>query len=231
MGKTYATLNVEDWRYRLDDVGITSSTWNGGWSENTNPTVDVDTRFRVRYGVEETAGASDNGIHRLEFSHEGGAWTLITAGPDHASASAVIYGSISDYITNQASSGSGTTQLLGYSGSETPVDGEGVEGIDSIGLYEATTGPGKNDYLEQEFNLQIRSADVADGDTIALRVLSGTNGVIYTSRTLGTITVNEAAGSILAVKLSDTFTAKPTNVKLGGTFTEKLVKRKAGGSF
>lgn len=219
MGKTTPVLNVKGFRYRLDTVSLTTNTWDS-WAQGANPNIDVDTVFRVRIGSEETAGGNDNLATSLEYSYQGGAWTPVGTGT-----TAPIYSALSGQFADGDSTGSGTTQLL-TGRTQTAANGEGDEQNNSV------TGHGTNTYKENEWALYIPSSQVANGETIALRIVSATSPITYTSQNAGTITVVEGAANPMNIKLADAFTnTKPTKVKLSGTFTTKTVKRKTGGSF
>ena len=60
MGHATFTTDQIKFRGRNDDVGLNSTTFNGGGGLNGDWTQNTDINFRVRFEVNETGGAAGN---------------------------------------------------------------------------------------------------------------------------------------------------------------------------
>jgi hypothetical protein len=175
---THVAANVvqQSFRGRVNSGNEATATWIA--ATNTNWSQDVDTSFRVRVMVAETAGASNAATPSLviEYSLNGGAYALVTGATPIQFAAFI-----------GATDGDATTQQIGA--------GSFVAGeLDSNGTVAANAGL-VNQETEMEYCLFIDSAQVSDGDTIALRAYdagSALNG--YTNTPV--ITVVETAPPI-----------------------------------
>lgn len=167
-------------RLRNDDGSQTSATWVA--SQNTNASLNVDTNYRVRFGI---IGNGPSGWSSQTFnlycSKNGGSYNAIASGQ------AVKYSASSNFAQGADS----TIQL----------DAVGAFIDDNNGMCEsggATNSGGDGSAFEVEYSIQIDSGQVANGDTITLRVYRGTtalNTYTYTP----SITVVESGGGASAV--------------------------------
>lgn len=169
-----AITNQTDFRFRADSGNEATPTWLQ--NINIDHSMDVDTDFRYRVVVAETAGATNPETVNLllYYSHNSGAYTLITAS------------TLIQFATFTGSSdGDATTQQLG-SGSFVAGELDSNGSVANLDIQATET--------EMEYCLTIDSAQVANDDTIDLRAY--TSGVpldVYGNT--GRITVVEAAPS------------------------------------
>jgi hypothetical protein len=144
----------DSFRARTDNGSETTSTWTA--AADTNWTQMVDKNFRLRLLVQETAGVADTGkTFQLEYNRNGGGWNDVTDSSSVIKAAA----------TANVADGADTTQQLG----------SGTYVSTNAGFDEANGQVGSMDFagsdeVELEFSLQIVGADVANGDTIELRI-------------------------------------------------------------
>lgn len=170
----------QEFHFRNDDGSITTATYIGAQNSDQSFGVGAANKFRIRILVEENAAGTANIAGHLFYSHNDGTYTEVTA------VSSVIQevddnNSIADDVS------SGATQQLTYSG--TYAAGRySDDGISTTNVSLSST------FTEFEFCLQIIDADVADGDTIDLRVYSGTTALNAYTRT-PRITVSEPAAA------------------------------------
>ncbi len=161
----------DSFRARNDDGSEAAATWKA--AANTNWTQKVDENFRVRFLVQEIDGVSEaDKSFQLEYNHNGGGWNDVNG------TSSVVRAWASPNVTD----GADTTQQIGAGTFVTP-----NAGFDEVnGQVGGTTLDfSGSDEVELEFSLQIRSVDVANDDSIQLRIKGLTS---YTNTP--TITVN-----------------------------------------
>ena len=179
-----AARDQDSFRGRDDDVTLNSATFNGGGGLNTGWTQDVNTNFRIRYLVQETAGGmAPNMILELWFIHTQGAGV-----PEVMTATSALQPA----ATTQYANGDTTTQVIG---SGTYGTDESFGGVDNA-VVTGNLDLAGNDEIECEFCVTIDGAQVANGDTfknVEVRLSGGTRLNTYTNAL--TITVNEAAAS------------------------------------
>jgi len=169
-------VRVVHFRKRGDANTLNSSTWDDDSGLDTDYTMGVDEPFRLRVGSEEFNGGNDSGNLSLQYSHNSGAWTTVPT----SSGSDPIYSALS----TQFADGAATTQLFtGYA--STWQAGEGDEQSNSAPGHDVQKA------TETEFALAIDSTQVANNDTIDLRLVSSTPPDVYGSQDCGTITVSE----------------------------------------
>lgn len=162
---TLAVWNQDAFRIRKDDgTDETDATWYA--AADVDADVPVDTTFRQRFVVQETAGADTSLILSLQVQYRKNltTWTNITA------ASSVVKAVDSTKLTH----GDDTTQQVG-GGTFLPNNNwvEDVDGVtDDSGVFAGS------DEAEAEFALQIVSGDVIDGDIIELRVVKAGGDVL-----------------------------------------------------
>lgn len=155
-----ATYDQRSFRGRNDDGNETTATWKA--AINTNWSQALDTKFRVRFEIQETsgtAGPDPSPLWRLQYRKNGGSWTNVT-GTSTNVRSTSSSGGVSDgtRTTNQLANGTGT-----FRQGEVDASNGRVGGF-SGGLY---TG---NDHSEEEFVITLRSADLSTSDLIELRI-------------------------------------------------------------
>lgn len=158
-GKATFALTQTHGRFRNDDGGELIFPVGASWvaNEDTNASLNVDTNYRVRLQADETGGADGSYDWELRYSHNGGTYTAVS------DVSTVVRSSPSSNITDGEAT---TAQLTSPGGTFTAGvvdDGNGVGPDISL-----TAG----NYTEVEWCIQIRSADVANGDTIDFRAYS-----------------------------------------------------------
>lgn len=145
-------LQQDYFRVRNDDGSETTATWVA--AENTNASLTLDTTFRLRFVLDETAGGSATAGFNFYFSRNGGAYTQITTA---SAARFVTSGNVTD--------GAATTkQLIGGTGTFSA----GV--IESAGDGTGNLGINANGHTELEIVVQLNSGTFVVGDTCAFRV-------------------------------------------------------------
>lgn len=176
-----ASFTQHTFRARNDNGNETTATWKD--VQGADWTQAVDTNFRIRFLIQEGANCGGNNkVWRLQYN-------LAGAGDvDCSATSLVVRASASPNLADGAAT---TTQLTGGTG--TFQGGSGTTG----GFDEGDCNAGGSTmdlaalgYCEPEFCVQIRSADVTDGQTLTLRVTdAGTGIAAYTDTP--TITVSD----------------------------------------
>ena len=194
------TFDQDGFRFRdnvPDPSGVDAAFDAGDTAANSNPTLEVDTLYRVRLLVKQTNGSAVNHADLtteflIQYNNGGAGWNDFgavgggTEDIDFASA------------TGFADGDNTTTQRLG-SGTQVTGDGMEVAGAsDSVAFTaEATTE------AELEISFIINSGQVADEDTIQIRVLYSAGdasppATAMSGTTIPTITVNEVAPTSIA---------------------------------
>lgn len=172
-----------DFRGRNDDGSETTATWKA--AQNTNWSQNVDENFRVRFQLRVKEGSVESGIlsaTRLQYRRNGGSWTDVSA------TSLVVRASASPNVVDGAAT---TDQLTGGFGSFL-----GGAFDEDSGLASGPSAAWDTGHGELEYCVQIRSADVANGDTVELRLqFSDQTARTYTTWSqVPTITVVEGGG-------------------------------------
>ena len=182
LATTPPTLEVTNWAF-YEDGTESGSTIIG--SVNTNPTLDVDTNYQIRHGLEETSGnASKNTEGQLQYNHNAGGWNNVN------SSSSVVQ------MVNSAnlSDGDDTTQRI----TSFTFDTENA-GIDEVtGISGGSTSDLNNTGFETLHSIQIIGADVSNNDTIVLKIVNsndGDNDFDVYNQTNPTVTVNKASAN------------------------------------
>lgn len=212
------SLEQNSFRGRNDDGSESAATWKA--TANTDWTQAVDENFRIRFLVQETAGGSENNVNlQLQYNHNGGGWNSVNA------SSSVVQSSLSGNFAEDDN----TTQQIGSGTFISPNSGmdedEGLAGessdIDFAG----------NDEVEVEYCCQILSGDVADTDTVQLRVVRGDLTVLETYTNTPTVTVSESSSQEFTKTLSATATGSANisrqtakNLSLSATGVASLIK-------
>src|SRR5690349_6424123 len=159
------TIGQAGFRLRNDDGSESTATWKA--SQNVNVSQQVDTTFRVRFLMQNSGTTALNNLTaQLEYTLNGGASTNVTG------ASSVVRATASPNVADQANL---TQQLTGGTGTFIGLtafdEADGACGGNSLDI------PASGNF-EVEYSIQIRGADVANGDTIGLRVTN--NGTDFT---------------------------------------------------
>ena len=154
--ETAEAFDQDSFRARNDNGSESAATWKA--SANTNWTQDVDENVRIRFLVQETDGDSvTDKTFQLEYKLNSGSWTNVTGTSSVVRSSATSYVADGANTTRQISSGTFVTPNAGFDEADGQVGGTSLDFSGS-------------DEVELEFCLQIRSADVANDDTIQLRI-------------------------------------------------------------
>jgi hypothetical protein len=175
---THTAANVINDAFRAydDDVsgGIASQT--ALFAVDTNWTQAVDTKFHVAMLATETAGgAANNYTYRLEYNLNSGGWADVTASTPIQSVAPT------NCTTSDAASYGTTALTTGATIQATEYDTGGADSA-SVSLSSAS--------FEYTTCLQIDSGQVADTDTIQLR-LTNAGTALDADTTIPTITVSE----------------------------------------
>ena len=148
-------------RGRYDLVGEAAPPTGDDWKDsiNTNWIQTMDENFRIRFLIQETNNlARANFGAQLQYNLNGGGWNNVNA------ASSIARSSASSVVADGADT---TANLLGSGTYITNNDGfDDVDGL-SGGANLDFTG---NDEVEVEYSLQLRSADLSEGDTVQFRI-------------------------------------------------------------
>jgi len=152
--------NFDQDSFRGKDDG-TEATENWVADVNTNWNQLMDTNFRIRFLIEELDDVEDLDVQfQLQYNRNSGGWNDVNGSSSYARSSA---GSVTDgETTTEQLDGPGT-----FIGSNNGVDEvDGLAG--GAGMDFTTTA---NQEVELEYTLQLRSADLAKGDTVQFRVV------------------------------------------------------------
>ena len=172
------SLDQTNFRGRNDDGSESSATWIA--AVNTDWTQDVDANFRVRFSWK--SGADSGTPHpQLQYNLNSGGWNDVNATSSVVRSSASPNESDGALTTQQISSGTFFWNVF-----------------DEVDGFGSAVFNFSNESMEAEYCVQIRSGDVADEDTIDLRVVGqGSVGTVFDTYTnIPTITVNEAGGDV-----------------------------------
>jgi hypothetical protein len=157
-GHTNPNFAQVGFRGRAGDTVTLNGAFSGGDPAlNTNWSQDADVVFRVRFAVEENAGGTGAAGGTIEANLNGGSFQAITT------TSSIVKAVASSQFADDA-----TTTDLGVGGAGGFVSGRGSETGDPTDVTLTSQ------HTEFEYALQIVGADVANGDTIVIR-LAGLN--------------------------------------------------------
>lgn len=176
-----ASFTQRTFRGRNDDGNETTATWKA--TAGTNWTQAVNTNFRVRFDMQEGAACGKNNVvWRLQYNLAAAGWVDCSAISSVVRASASANFTDGAATTNQLTGDTGTFQ--GGAASTGGMD-EGDSNAGGASMDIAASGNS-----ECEFCVQIRGADVTDGQTVQLRVTdSGVAVAAYTATP--TITISD----------------------------------------
>jgi hypothetical protein len=162
-----AQLEQKAFRIRNDDGDEATATWKA--AQNTNASAVLDTNLRLRYQMQETAAGSGAVSYQLQSNKNAGGYLDVNASATN------VRPAVSPNVNDDQAL---TEQLTGGTG--TYVAGRFDE-VDAVASSNPLVASG---HTEIEFSVQMRSAAVANGDTIAFRVVpSGevTGATTYTA--------------------------------------------------
>ena len=167
-----AIIDQGKFRGRNDDGDETTATWkaaaNTDWSQN------VDENFRVRFLLSETAGGNPDDTCKIQYNLASAGWVDVSA------SSSVVRSFASPNVADNAAT---TEQMAGTGTFESGAFDEVDGGVSKTWSASRDT--------EHEFCMQIRSADVTNGQTLQLRCVRGGGTVYDTYTNTPTITVVE----------------------------------------
>jgi len=154
-----AYMVQQTFRFRNDDGSESTATFMGS-GNGEDQTIAINTKFRIRFVVQETNGGNGTPEATLYYSYQGGTYTDIATTGDHIRAIA------SDYDPDPQDDQSLATPRLGFGGTYAAgrFDSDGVAAT-SVTIDNDSAG-----VTEFEFCLIIPSGVVEDGQTIDLRV-------------------------------------------------------------
>ena len=181
-----AAFNQKTFRGRNDDGDETTATWKE--TAGTDFTQIVDTNFRIRFEVQETAGCAKNNFTtiQLQYNLGGVGWNDVTG------ASSVVR----SFASANLADGAATTDQLAV-GTGAFVGGGGFDEVNGIAGSTAMDVSASG-HFEVEYCIQILSAGVTDGATLQLRVTDGGSAFAAYDDT-PTITVSEPAPAVTGV--------------------------------
>ena len=172
--------NQVAFRGRNDNGDQATATWKA--LQNTNWTQAVDENFRVRLEAQETAGCAKANFTNIQLQYRlnAGTWTDVTASSNVVRSFASPNEADAAALTDQLTVGTGT-----FEGDACFDEVNGVCGSTATDV--AASG-----HIEAEYCVQILSADVANNDTVELRItVGGTAFAAYDATP--SITVSESA--------------------------------------
>jgi len=176
IGTTAAVYDQESFRFRDDDGSESAATWHGLLNADAADLAN-DTNYRIRINVkEQNVAVGSNENITFHYSYKGGAWTAITTISSYIKAIASANFNDLDESTQQLTSG-------GFDTTNNAMSETGAAGSNAL-------DPPQASYVETELCFQIVSADVANGDTIDIRVLF--DGALDTWTEVPRITVLKA---------------------------------------
>jgi hypothetical protein len=183
-------------RLRNDDGNETTATWKA--NQDTNATIRPGGKFRARFRIDETAGNAWTSVTwNLRYSLNGGAYTAVSA------TTPVQFAASSNFADGDDT----TTQLTG---------GTGTFVTNNNGMKETTGGAVNSgtggQLFETEWALTIDAAQVANANTLGLRIYNGTSAIATYTQT-PTITVEKLV--MTADQGSFTLTGQAVNLKVG----------------
>ena len=179
-----AVLDQDSFRIRNDDGNETTATWKA--AANTGASLEVDTNWRIRFLIQNTGDAtkSTNGSQgwQLQYNLNSAGWNDVNA------SSSVVISSASPNLADNTS----TTQQLG-AGTFDAIAANKFDEVDGRTLGAVAQALSNGQETEVEYCWQLRSADVANNDSIQLRVVyySAGNTAFDTYTNTPTITVVE----------------------------------------
>lgn len=193
------------YRWRNDDGSETTATWFA--NENTSAALSVDTNYRIRLELENVGTANASPTFELRYSHNGGAYTLITT------SSSVVRAVDSANLTDLAATTNQlTTSGLTFSAGQITEDGT----TGSITLNQSRQ-------TEVELPFQIIGTDVNNADTINIRAFLSGGAALNTYTQTAAATVSKASLKLGATALGGSaFDTNRGSLRLANTLRETI---------
>jgi len=158
---------VYAYRARNDDGNETTATWKANQSTSWIQTLDQN--LRIRFGVQNDTSLINNLDVLLQYSLNGTDWVAVSA------SSTVVRASASGNVADAANL---TEQLTGGTGVfEGATAFDEVNGICGGTAYDIAA----TEHFEHEFCVQVRSADIANGNRVWLRTINNDAGTAWTT--------------------------------------------------
>jgi hypothetical protein len=186
VGMVNPAFDQRAWRFREDDGTETSATWTA--AQNTVPSPKpVNEVFRLRFEIQETAGASQNNATIvLQYDiNNSNSWVNIDEASPGVRLTESAFVAHGTATTNQLTAGTGTFR-------------PGIVATTASGTDISFAG---NDHAEVEWCFHLVGADLNDGDTVRFRVTI--NGALPATSTAGnaslTVVKEEEPGDVFAV--------------------------------
>ena len=180
-------------RVRNDDGSESTATWKA--EENVNWEQTPDVAFRIRFAINQIVSNADASLgrtFRLRYSKNGGAYVNIGA-------TSSITEAVRAVNSSNLTDASPTTDQIGGTG--TFYAGQ----VDEGGATGTITAPSLSlAHTELEFCIQVYGPQVAAGDTIDLRVYTGTSTLLDSYVQTPTIIVGKRLAGSTSVVFSST---------------------------
>ncbi len=175
---TAASLTQSEYRGRDDSEILNSPTFtyaiNTPWSQNVNEV------FRVRFGIQETAGGMENVTFKCQFNYDSGGYTDITTGT-----------AVRVVASSRYTDGEPTTKRM--NGTGTFVAGVG-DASDNLMPSAGNITFNANFNSEVEICLQINGPSVENAKNVLLRLVRSSGTVLEGYTNTPSITTVKAAG-------------------------------------
>jgi hypothetical protein len=197
-------LDAQAYRGYDDDAVESSQTAKAAAGANWNQALDEN--FCYRAWIQETGGGAVNNQqgqleYRVDTGGGFGSWTVVNTTSSNVRAVS------SSNLTNDAA----TTQVDSSGTYVTVNDGQCEDGL--CGDTTFNNDYGANESIEYLYSLQLRSADLNDGDDVQLRVVEISGTTITQTGTIPTITVSVGGDTSItqnATKNANLATVKAT---------------------
>ena len=163
-------------RFGNDDGNESGRTWLWAANAGGNLNLTADKQIRVRVGVKQTGTTAAGFTGFLRYNRNAGGWTQVNASSSYARSAA------SPYLADGAAM---VSQLL--------TSGTYRSGIfDEVdGAAGTATSTAQNEVTEDEFCVNLRSAELLNADTISFQVYR-TSSLACQAYSSGTVTITIA---------------------------------------
>lgn len=185
------------YRGRSDTNSVaTAATWIA--SENTGWTQDVSAKFRMRFRICNAGTNGNSAFTKIQYNKNSAGWNDVTT-----SSSVLRAVDVSSDANDQTITSAQLTTAAGSFGTGRYSEDGTASSSGSIS--------NSNGYAEFEFGLQLVSADVANADTVQVRVINASGDTI-TADVSATITVQKTGYTIALA--AGSFAVSPAAVSL-----------------
>lgn len=196
-----SVLNQSAFRGRNDDGNETTATWIA--AENTNWTQAVDTTFRVRFEIEETAAGNSKvtrseeaGARVLHYNLNAAGWNEV---PPDGSGTVVAFVASANFTGPVQCTDQMTTSAKAF------LANADMALVELGGLGSGGSATPTSQSVQAEYTLQIVGTGVANGDTLQLRMNDGINVSLDTYTNTPSITVSKGGAAATDVVDVDDF--------------------------